>query len=140
MRRSKDIRQVLLLLVCLAVQGCGTDAFTLLREDEALTWQAELMLAEADNLPIEIEEAYDRAASEKTEACRPIYQNIKHRMESAVLGQRPSFLKALRRDFMLLVARLAPIGPAEDCAEAYERYRAQYLVLRERTDHDQTAY
>lgn len=140
MGTSRNIRQALLLLVCASLPGCGTDAFSLLSNDEALTWEAELILAESDDLPIEIEEAYDRAATEKTEACRPIYRNIKHRMESAVLGERPSVLKAFGKDFILLVARIAPIGPVQDCAEAYERYRAQYLVLRDRADRDQTAY
>ncbi len=140
MGRSRKIRQALVLLVCASLPGCGTDAFSLLSNDEALTWEAELILAESDNLPIEIEEAYDRAAIEKTEACRPIYRNIKHRIEGEILGQRPSLLKAFGKDFMLLVARIAPIGPLESCAEAYERYRAQYLVLRDRADRDQTAY
>lgn len=140
MGMSKNIRQALLLLLCAAVQGCGTDAFTLLREDEALTWQAELILAESDNLPIEIEEAFDRVAAEKIESCRPIYRSIKQRIESEVLGERPSPLTAFGKDFMLLVARIAPTGPLESCAEAYERYQAQFLVLRERADRDQTAY
>ena len=140
MGTCRNLQRALLLLFCAVIQGCGTDAFTLLREDEELTWQAELALAEAGELPIEVEEAYDQAAIEKTEACRPIYRNIKHRMEQAVMGERPSFLKAFGKDFMMLVARIAPVGPVESCAAAYERYHTQYLVLRAHVDQDQTAY
>ena len=136
----RNLQRAALLLVCAAIQGCGTDAFTLLQDDEELTWQAELALAEAGELPIEVERAYAQAAIEKTEACRPIYRSIRYRMERAVLGNRPSLLKSFGNDFLLLVSRIAPVGPMASCAAAYERYHAQYLVLRAHVDRDQTAY
>ena len=131
---------MLLLVLCLAVQGCGTDAFHLLKQDEELTWQVELDLAEAEGLPPGIEEALDRAAIAKSEACRPIYRNIKYRMDRAVMGERPSLAKAFGKDFMLLIARIAPIGPVASCAAAFDQFHAEYLLLRQHIERDQTAY
>ena len=129
----------LLLVLCAALQGCGTDAITLLRDDNELTWQAELVLAEAEELPLEVEETYYQADSDKTEACRPIYRSVKYRFERELLGETPSFAKSLGNDFMLLVALIVPVGPVANCAEAYEQYRERHLALRERVNRLQAA-
>jgi len=134
-----NIRRALLLLLCVAIQGCGTDAVTLLREDNELTWQAELVLAEAEGLPLEVDETYYQAASDKTEACRPIYRSVKYRIERELLGERSSFAKSLGNDFMLLVALIVPVGPVATCAAAYEQYRVRHLALQERITRLQSA-
>ncbi len=111
-------------VLCLVLSACGTDMKQLLREDTEMTWKTMALDDAMDEAGIDPDAEFLDAENEKQRACQEVYEHVQRRvLYAAQHGDAPFFIQ-MGRDLGRLIARLVPIGAIEDCAAAFDRYRA----------------
>jgi hypothetical protein len=124
----------LLLVLCLALAGCGTHVSTLLEDESDLAWEVDQTLARAANLNLGWEDAVYEAEAAKLAACQFLYTGAWNRIAATRAGGKRSFLNRLWSDLKLFGALVFPITPVERCALAQKRYTRLYRSLRDRVE------
>lgn len=121
--------RTLLLLLFLALAGCGTDVMSMLREESRFAWHAHETATAASELNLGLEEPLYDAELAKVMACQPVDETV-----TGYVGSfgKVSFGEQFKADLMRVVAFAFPVTSVEKCAMAFKTYKQEYLALSAR--------
>lgn len=118
-----------LIVLSLAVAGCGTDVMSLLREESKITWDAHAAAYTASELDLGLEKPIYDAEFAKMAACQQVDQSV---TEYIANFGKLSFAEQFKSDLTRLLVFVLPVTQVEDCADAYKAYVHEYLTLSAR--------
>ena len=121
---------IVALALCLLLTGCGTDVMALLDEDGRVFWQADPIIAAAEDLDRGLEAPIIDAESAKQVACEPVYAKTKQQIYEGDWSYWEKFWSNLA----LLVVEVFPVQLVERCAQAHEDYNRELGALRQRLE------
>lgn len=126
------LRLLFLTLAILALPGCGTNVPALLEADSELAWEAEDLMAEAEQRRLLELGSYQEAHATKEDLCEPLYNRAQTRIDDGMSGQDLTVTERFWSDLMIVGALIIPVSSVEQCAAAFDRYQSAHASLFDR--------